>query len=73
MQIALRYSQPKFGSPDSQAGNCIISFGLRQHTLGSGGVNDSCQTGSVTRLLLLFTCLGSGEFDWSVCRQLASS
>ena len=59
LEIALRDSDPEFSSPDSQTGNCIIAFGLCQHTLGSSDVNDGCQTGSVTRLLLLFAAVSS--------------
>ena len=41
-RITLRDSHSKFGSPDSQAGNRIVAFGLRQHSLGSGDVGDRC-------------------------------
>jgi hypothetical protein len=39
LKVALGYGKPKFGSPDSQASNRIITFRLRKNSLCCGDVH----------------------------------
>ena len=73
LEIALCRRNPEFGTPDPEACDHVVSFGLSKHSLGRSNIDDRCQAGPIANLLLLLAGLSGGESQGGISCDLACS